>query len=455
MKNNKNITLLWLLIFMSSTQWVSAQLFGGRPIMKKPSVTVNCNAIGFVGDFMAGSVINGSSFKVILINNTSNQIVINFAAADLQITGVTGLTVGTPTSSPALSSGNATINGGSSVTVTYPLTGTLPNTCGNITGTWTKLTPLTLSCQKVKSISPNFLKAVTDITFSGNNLTGFTVNWNAISGATGFTLERSTTKTGPWVEFLSNPYTGTSASVTGISNGILFFRITVIGGTCDGASLIRPVGCFAPTSNGGFLRFMCHNLGADTSADPFTPSWRLNGSYTQWGTFPNMWTTSNVPGSGFATAPTATNPHSGSFGNWNQGLQTDATAWNLGTESNPIKQDMCPAGFRIPTNQEWNAVIAGINSSGNVERFGEIVSSPTNYSSGLLINKTLYLPYNGKRAFDNGFLENRGFEALYWTSQLNTSQFVWRNSFVFVGQSFIATSAHDSRTGGGIRCIAQ
>ena len=39
--------------------------------------------------------------------------------------------------------------------------------------------------------------------------------------------------------------------------------------------------CGAYVAPGEWKIFKCHNLGADESADPFTPSWKLNGDYYQ------------------------------------------------------------------------------------------------------------------------------------------------------------------------------
>jgi hypothetical protein len=42
-------------------------------------------------------------------------------------------------------------------------------------------------------------------------------------------------------------------------------------------------GCQVYGPNGTILTFKCHNLGADETSDPFTPSWKLIGNYYQWG----------------------------------------------------------------------------------------------------------------------------------------------------------------------------
>jgi hypothetical protein len=45
----------------------------------------------------------------------------------------------------------------------------------------------------------------------------------------------------------------------------------------------NPSVCRAEIGPTEYRNFMCHNLGAaNTDADPFTPSWEINGGYWQW-----------------------------------------------------------------------------------------------------------------------------------------------------------------------------
>jgi hypothetical protein len=196
---------------------------------------------------------------------------------DLVLSGVTGLTVGTP--SPATLS----LNAGQSGTVTYPITGT-PASCGVLTGVWTKLS---LTCTKTTGVSPaNFIQPATRISRNTTgNVTAFTANWTSQSGATGYVVEHSTTATGPWNAFPSNPYTGTSASVSGLSGANNYWvSISVQGGTCNGSSAIAfaaASGCLAKDSPTTFKLWLCHDLGADISADPHTAGDAINGASVQ------------------------------------------------------------------------------------------------------------------------------------------------------------------------------
>lgn len=117
-----------------------------------PSVTADCNTAGFnVGTYISGIALSGRTYTLTITNNSFSAATIPFSASDLVLSGTSGLTVGTPTGSPALVGGTATLAAGSSITVTYPISGT-PTNCGVLTGVWTKLT---LKCTKTINISPN------------------------------------------------------------------------------------------------------------------------------------------------------------------------------------------------------------------------------------------------------------------------------------------------------------
>jgi len=192
--------------------------------------------------------------------------------------------------------------------------------------------------------------------------------------------------------------------------------------------------CGAYVAPNVWKQFMCHNLGADITADPFTPSWKLNGAYIQWGKRgPNItgdssidWKTASNNGSiGFVAAPTATDPNAGAVPGFGQTPTLPANSWNAGTEAAPVKHptnDPCPAGYRIPTMHE----LMGVATNNYRARIGTWTSSTTNYSSavnyGLSASATtLMLPTAGIRdgytGAMNGFSSSpRGRVAAVWSS---------------------------------------
>ncbi len=199
--------------------------------------------------------------------------------------------------------------------------------------------------------------------------------------------------------------------------------------------------CGAYIASGVWKAFMCHNLGADQSADPFTPSWRLNGHYYQWGR-------AAVAAAG-PTGPGSTEANAGSITGWNT---TDAAngAW-----SDAIKtaNDPCPTGFRVPTRAQWDAVL---NTSLNTRSYvgTNWTSSSTDYSAGLRIgtgSSGLFLPAAGLRDDSYGTLLSRGGVGYYWSSTEDGS-YAWflsfSNGYAFTGSGY--------RTNGlSVRCVAE
>lgn len=156
--------------------WSSCLSGGGAAT----TVAANCNANGFVGAYLNGFALSGASFSTTITNNgLSAAGPISFAASDLVLSGVSGLTVGTPTPT------SATINPGASQLVTYPITGT-PATADTLTGTWSKLT---LTCSDTQDVS-----GLTAVLNNPNYCTNAAINGTYVSGAA-FTASNTFTVT--------------------------------------------------------------------------------------------------------------------------------------------------------------------------------------------------------------------------------------------------------------------
>jgi uncharacterized protein (TIGR02145 family) len=179
---------------------------------------------------------------------------------------------------------------------------------------------------------------------------------------------------------------------------------------------------------------MCYNLGAaNTSADPFTPSWEINGGYWQWG-----WSAQAAEG------PTDTDPKDGTVTGWNA---TDAPngSWADGPKT---ASDPCPPDFRVPTKTQWDGVVAN-NTKTNV---GSFTSSATNYAAGKKFGDQLMLPAAGGRSVGNGALFNRGYFGYYWSSTENGNYLAW---FLYFGSSGAGTSYLSRTYGLSVRCVAE
>jgi uncharacterized protein (TIGR02145 family) len=191
---------------------------------------------------------------------------------------------------------------------------------------------------------------------------------------------------------------------------------------------------------GRILTFMCHNLGADESADPFTPSWRLNGHYYQWG---RAAVAANGP-----TGSSSGEANDGAITGWN----TTAAPNDSWTDGSKTANDPCPAGFRIPTKAQWDAVL---NTDLNPTRSypGTWFNSTTNYTSGLRIGagtSGLFLPAAGNRFGGNGGLRSRGLSGVCWSSTYNGG-----NWYMGFGSGHAGTARFGPLYGYSVRCVAE
>jgi len=147
--------------------------------------------------------------------------------------------------------------------------------------------------------------------------------------------------------------------------------------------------CGAMISATEYKVFMCHNLGADYSADPFKPDQALHGNMYKWGV--------NTP----ALTAADNIAISGAISDWaDRGTPPSGYYWD---------NDPCPTGYRLPNRDE----IIGMGSArygGNntVTSVGNPNNSPTNWTSGTLIGDNLFVPAAGYRYELDGSLRARG-----------------------------------------------
>ena len=176
-------------------------------------------------------------------------------------------------------------------------------------------------------------------------------------------------------------------------------EISFFNGTTWGALSDTPAGL--PSTKvkadefGGTFTFMSHNLGANTTLDPNTPNEGLNGDYYQWG----------------RNAPAATLDVV--IGKWgDQGGDGIPGSW-LPDVKGP--KDPCPEGYRVPSKEEWLAVLAmnNANVSGTWDEDLELFSSTLNLSSDEYPD-VLYLPAAG--VMESGNLKNLNVKGRYWSS---------------------------------------
>jgi uncharacterized protein (TIGR02145 family) len=253
------------------------------------------------------------------------------------------------------------------------------------------------------------------------------------TGVTGLTATLSDGNFGSGASNLSYAITGTPAS-----GGTASFALNIGGQTCtlDVTVSSTPV-CRAKVTATDYKNFMCYNLGAaNTSADPFTPSWEINGGYWQWGRLAEAAAGPTGSGSGQA--------NEGTVSGWST---TDAEIGSWADGSKTVN-DPCPAGYRVPTTAQWDGVVAS-NTNTNV---GSFSNSATNYGAGKKFGDQLMLPAAGYRYYYDGALNDRGDFGYYWSSTEDGSDAAWLLYF----DSSNAYTYSDYRTyGRSVRCVAE
>jgi len=195
--------------------------------------------------------------------------------------------------------------------------------------------------------------------------------------------------------------------------------------------------CGAMISPTQWKAFMCHNLGADQSLDPFAPSRGINGSYYQWG----------------KSTPAATvDTSSGAIAGWsNTGY--NSSGWSDETK---LADDPCPPGWRVPTKNEWE----GIRANNTITYIGNFAIGNT-YTSGIKIGTNLFLPAAGIRSASSGsngaLYEHNGLGYYYSSSKLTVNGTVHATSFItFVfNKDNTNTGYYTAGHADSIRCISE
>jgi uncharacterized protein (TIGR02145 family) len=202
-----------------------------------------------------------------------------------------------------------------------------------------------------------------------------------------------------------------------------WLEIRVEDGTCI---------CPAKTGSNTWLNFMCHNLGA---LDIISPSqlitYEHHGDWYRFGaknySLKNEGTNNDIVDDWISSS------------NANYPFYTGSGDWPVDEISGNGLANPCPAGWRLPTNSEWTAVINNNNntswiSGGNVLR---------------KLGDELILPGAGLRGYTNGRLTTRGY-GYYWSSTGRDSSDGWIMNFE-AGQPATSYARH----GGGlsVRCV--
>ena len=421
---------------------------------------LDCAGATLTGNLYSGQAASGVSVSVPYTGGNGGV----YQGQNVTSTGVTGLTA-------TLTSG--TLNTGSG-TLTYSITGT-PS------GSGTASFALNLGGRNCTlALNTQLLGSITGLTCASATLTGNLYSGQAASGvsvsvpytggngqlhagqtvtSTGVTGLTATLSSGSFASGSGN----LSYAITGTPNadGLAAFALNIGGQSC---TLNVPVGCGAFVAAGQWKVFSCYNLGAaNTSADPFTPSWEINGNYYQWGTNPTCFGLDGIDGTNTCSFPvygaagpwgnSSSEDNRGAISNWNNTSAIIGSWVDASTTATPVAkgpQDPCPAGFRVPSKTQWEGVINN-NSITNVGG-SSWSASATNYSTGKNFGSVLFLPAAGGRSLSTGTLFNRGSSGYYWSSTENGTGDAWNLNFSSGGALMISLN----RTHGlSVRCVAE
>jgi len=275
------------------------------------------------------------------------------------------------------------------------------------------------------------------LSYSGGNGGAYDDLFLPSRGVTGLTAHLTAGNVSVGTGLLSFAVSGTPSAP-----GNALFDLEFGGETCSLLLTVADVNeCGAFLAPGVWKKWMCFNLGAgSTSINPFAPAWNSVGSYWRWGNLPL-----SAPG---PAGPTPTQTNEGNIQGWPAlSVVAPDDAWSDLTKTT---KDPCPDGFRLPTKENWDQLIA----NNPLSYTGTWIENTSNYNSGLMVGDRLFLPAAGQRGMTYGESDNRGDAACYWSS----SRFEGNNlsAWSFFAENGIASTVLLSRNSGfSVRCISE
>lgn len=300
---------------------------------------------------------------------------------------------------------------------------------------------------------------------SGNNIS------TAVTGIVNYNTNLNTLATGTTTStaLTADIYAVYNINATNDNNPtndrIVKLTVQVKDCACCGAySFVSDAASQPSTNPKTWLSFMCHNLGADQSLDPFTyvvgnadGSGGTLGYLYQWGRPADGHQLRNSPTT--ATLSTTDAPGHNKFiipstGNWRNPASN--VLWGDGTSNRNMAKkpnDPCPAGYKVPSALQWGSIAWG-GSSWTSQFYATMTANTYTLISGqgVKIGNNLFLPFAGYRDWTNAAVGTVGTFGQYWSSTVsgaNAQKFEINNTVGTVMQGLLRGQ------GASVRCVAE
>jgi uncharacterized protein (TIGR02145 family) len=226
---------------------------------------------------------------------------------------------------------------------------------------------------------------------------------------------------------------------TSSKDRVLGLTVSLQDGLCCGA--------YTDKVKGEWLPFMCYNLGATQTKDPFTAAQTIHGAKYKWG----------LKGPALTQTEDQNSASDNGISDWSNRGTPPSTAvdWDMSDANNP-----CPDGWRLPTHTEWINVVNSANNIWTNVGSSNTWAASTIYSTGYKFGDALFLPAAGRRQAGisptetKGKLVNRGTVGYYWDSTQNSKPLGGSLHFYDAGYKETSTFG-DRESGYSVRCVAK
>lgn len=262
------------------------------------------------------------------------------------------------------------------------------------------------------------------------------------------------------------------------------------------------VGCGArDITENTWLKFMCHNLGADQTLDPFvyyskgdTVGYDIKGDLYQWGRFTDghekrsneehieVFATSGRPSAAQYNAAVTAYKDIGTeipykkfiyylnstYYDWVN--NTDITAdesksrWGVcsgGSVSNTMhdpkaNNDPCPDGWKVPSMAQWGSTVKEGSSAMDCSSSATTANTWSQKDYGYYVGASLFLPFAGYRtdSHDSSCDEDRHL-GCYWSSTWKGTANAYSLYFYYIFGNIAVGMAHDRAKGNSVRCVSE